>query len=42
MKKILVADDEEKIRFVIKEYAAFEGYDIYEAADGMEAVEMCR
>ena len=42
MKRILVADDEEKIRLVIKEYADFEGYEVHEASDGMEAVEMCR
>ncbi|MDR0986747.1 MAG: response regulator transcription factor [Ruminococcus sp.] len=41
-KKILIVDDEEKIRGVIKEYAEFEGYETFEAADGMEAVEMCR
>lgn len=41
MKRILVADDEEKIRVVIKEYADFEGYEVHEASDGMEAVEMC-
>ena len=42
MAKILIADDEEKIRLVIREYAEFEGYEVYEAADGMEAVSMCR
>lgn len=42
MPKILVADDEQKIRLVIKEYAEFEGYEVSEAADGMEAIEMCR
>ncbi|MBE7037707.1 MAG: response regulator transcription factor [Ruminococcaceae bacterium] len=42
MKTILVADDEEKIREVIKEYAEFEGYKVYEAQNGMEAVRMCR
>ena len=42
MKRILVADDEEKIREVIKEYAQFEGYEVAEAENGMEAVEMCR
>lgn len=41
MKKILVVDDEEKIRLIIKKYAEFEGYAISEAADGMEAVEIC-
>jgi DNA-binding response OmpR family regulator len=39
---ILIVDDEEKIRGVIKEYAEFEGYETAEAADGMEAVEKCR
>jgi len=42
MYKLLVADDEEKIREVIREYAQFEGYEVDEASDGMEAVEMCR
>lgn len=42
MYKILVVDDEEKIRLVIKEYASFEGYNVFEASDGMEALEMCR
>jgi len=38
--KILVVDDEEKIREVIKEYAKFEGYEVYEASDGPDALEM--
>lgn len=42
MKKILVVDDEEKIRLIIKKYGEFEGYVIKEAADGMEAIELCR
>ncbi len=40
--KVLVVDDEVKIRAVIKEYAEFEGYEIDEAADGMEAIAKCR
>lgn len=40
--RVLVVDDEEKIRNVIKEYAEFEGYEIDEACDGMEAVTKCR
>lgn len=40
--RILVVDDEEKIRNVIKEYAEFEGYEISEANDGMEAVSICK
>ncbi len=42
MYNILVVDDEEKIRTIIKKYAEFEGYHITEAADGMEAVTLCR
>lgn len=42
MGKLLVVDDEEKIRTIIKKYAEFEGYEIEEASDGMEAVKICR
>lgn len=42
MDKILVVDDEPKIREVIKEYADFNGYDVTEAADGMEAIHLCK
>ncbi len=42
MYKILVADDEQKIREVIKEYAEYEGHTVYEAVDGMQAVEMTK
>jgi DNA-binding response OmpR family regulator len=42
MKKLLIVDDEAKIRAVIREYAEFNGYKVYEAADGMSAVAMCR
>ncbi len=42
MKKILVVDDEEKIRIIIKKYAEFEGYEIKEASNGMDAIEACR
>ena len=38
--KILVVDDEEKIRSLIRKYAEFEGYTVKEAADGMQAVQM--
>ena len=40
--KVLVVDDEAKIRNVIKEYAEFEGYEIAEASDGMEAIAKCK
>ena len=42
MYKILIVDDEENIRLIIKKYALFEGYETDEACDGMEAVEKCR
>lgn len=42
MAKILICDDEAGLRAVIKRYAAFEGHEVAEAGDGMEAVELCR
>lgn len=42
MAKILVVDDEIKIREIIKEYAEFEGYEVAQAEDGMQAVEMAK
>ncbi len=41
MSKILVVDDEENIRQIIKKYAVFEGHEVVEAADGMEAIRTC-
>lgn len=40
--KVLIVDDEEKIREVLVEYAEFEGYECMEASDGMEAVKLVR
>ena len=42
MYHILVVDDESRIRSIIKKYAEFEGHTVTEAADGMEAVHLCR
>ena len=42
MYSILIVDDEEHIREVIKEYAEFEGHEVSEACDGMQAVEMAK
>lgn len=42
MYHILVVDDEEKIRTLIKKYAEFEGHQVTEAENGMRAVELCR
>ena len=38
MYKLLVVDDEAKIREVIREYSEFNGYSVEEAEDGMAAV----
>ena len=40
--KILIVDDEEMIRAVLREYVEFEGNEAYEAVDGMEAVKVCK
>ena len=42
MYKILIVDDEAKIRLLIRKYAEFEGYEVTEAENGMEAVLLCR
>lgn len=41
MKKILVVDDEKRIRDMIRKYAEFEGYEVEEAEDGMDAIKKC-
>ena len=41
MTKILIVDDEQKIREMIRKYAVHEGFETDEASDGMEAVEKC-
>lgn len=41
MTKLLIVDDEEKIRTLIKKYAVFEGYEVIEAANGFEAIAKC-
>ena len=42
MYHILVVDDEEKIRSLIRKYAEFEGHTVREATNGMEAITTCR
>lgn len=37
--KVLVVDDEDLIRNIIKEYCNHEGYDVVEATNGYEAIE---
>ncbi len=41
MYHILVVDDEDKIRALIRKYAEFEGHDVTEAEDGMKAIHLC-
>ena len=42
MSKLLVVDDEFRIRELIKKYAIYEGHTVYEAENGRQAVDMCR
>lgn len=42
MHKILVVDDEARIRDIIKKYATFEGHTVAEAENGMQAIEICK
>jgi DNA-binding response OmpR family regulator len=42
MSKLLVVDDEVRIRELIRKYAEFEGHTVEEAGDGMQAIEVCR
>lgn len=39
MARILIVDDELKIREVVREYALINGYEVEEASDGLEAIE---
>ncbi len=41
MTKILITDDESRIREMIRKYAEYEGFEAEEAEDGMVAVEKC-
>lgn len=42
MYKLLIVDDEKRIRELVKKYAVFEGYDVIEAENGMQAVTLCQ
>ncbi len=42
MAKLLIVDDEFRIRELIKKYALYEGHEIDEAEDGEQAVQKCR
>lgn len=40
--KLLIVDDEMKIRAIIRKYAEFDGFEVTEASDGMQAVSLCK
>ena len=40
MNSVLIVDDEEMIRNLVKKYALHEGYEVYEAANGKEAIDV--
>jgi DNA-binding response OmpR family regulator len=40
--EILIAEDEEDLRFIISNQLREEGYEVFEAADGMQALEIFR
>ena len=42
MSKILIVDDELRVRDLIKKYAKFEGYEVAEASNGLKALELCK
>lgn len=42
MSRVLIVDDEINIRKVVREYAEFEGYEVSEAENGMDAVNICK
>lgn len=42
MYRLLIVDDETGIREVIKKYALFEGYEVEEASNGMDVIQICQ
>jgi len=42
MPSILMVDDEEQIRKIVAKYAEFENFTVYEASNGMEAIQICK
>ena len=42
MYKLLIVDDEKRIRELVKKYAVFEGFDVTEAENGMQAITICQ
>ncbi len=42
MSKLLIVDDEINIRELIKKYALFEGHEVVDAVNGLDAIEKCQ
>ncbi len=42
MSKLLIVDDEANIRELIKKYALFEGHEVIDAVNGLDAIEKCQ
>ena len=42
MARLLIVDDEERIRLIIRKYAEADGHTVTEAGDGREAVTLCQ
>ena len=42
MSKLLIVDDEANIRELIKKYALFEGHEVVNAVNGIDAIEKCQ
>lgn len=42
MSTLLVVDDELRVRDLIKKYAKFDGYEVSEASNGLQALELCK
>lgn len=42
MAKMLICDDESGLRSIIKRYATFEGHEVTEAGNGLEAIQACQ
>ena len=42
MYNILICDDESGIRAMVSKYARFEGHNVIQAENGMQAIDICR
>ncbi len=42
MKKMLICDDEIGLRKVLRRYAEFEGFEVVEAENGLQGVQLCK